>query len=146
MNDETEKINVYDDNWFPKISDLVAGMNDTEKRALEFIVAKEPADTWEHVAEKIGISSRQLFNVRQSPKVQEAVYVISREMLRGDVPDVLKTLTRKAKAGEPWAVRLFLEVAREISPPTRDQDEAFYFPIPAEDARAMLKVGGDARG
>jgi hypothetical protein len=140
-NTNSGKIMLYSETWFPKISELINGMTDTEKRAIEEIVSKDPSDTWDEVAQRIGISVRQLFNIRQNEKVQEAVYTISREIFKGDVPDVLKTLTRKAKAGEPWAVRLFLEVALEMSKPEKSPDDEYCFPI--EDSRAMLKVGGD---
>lgn len=133
------EITIYDETWFPKISYLVTNMTDTEKRAIEVIVAKEPMDTWENTAQKIGITARQLFNIRQNEKVQEAVYIISREIFKGDTPDVLKTLTRKAKAGEPWAVRLFLEVALKLSEETIEPEETQYFFN--EDAREMLIVG-----
>lgn len=140
-NGNSGKITLYDEIWFPKISHLISGLTETEKRAIEVIVAKDPSETWESVANKIGITSRQLFNIRQNERVLEAACTISRELLRGDVPDVLKTLTKKAKAGEAWAVRLFLEVAREISQPSTADEDKYYFPI--EDAREMLKVGGN---
>jgi len=134
-----DKIALFDETWFPKISHLVTDMTDTEKRAIEVIVAKDPMATWEDAAQTIGITARQLFNIRQNEKVQEAVYTISREIFKDDVPDVLKTLTKKAKAGEPWAVRLFLEIALELSKPPKPADDEYVFPI--EDARAMLKIG-----
>ena len=140
-NANSGKITLYDETWFPKISHLITDMTDTEKRTVEVVVAKDPVETWEDVAQKIGITTRQLFNIRQSEKVQEAIYIISRELFKGDIPDVLKVLTKKAKAGEPWAVRLFLEVAQEISQPKNEPEDECYFAI--EDARAMLKVGGD---
>ncbi len=131
-----DKITLYDDTWFPKISHLVSTMNESEKKAVEAIVAKDPSETWEDVAHKIGISSRQLFNIRQDEKVQEAIYIISREVFKTDTPDVLKTLTRKAKAGEPWAVRLFLEIALRFSKEFDEpdfEDDRFRFPLSPEE-------------
>jgi hypothetical protein len=129
-NGKAGKISLYDENWFPKISMLVSGLTDTDKTAIEAIVGKDPSETWDETAAKIGITARQLFNIRQKEEVQKACYFIAKEFFKGDVPDVLKVLAKKAKAGEAWAVRLFLEVAGEIktrqigddSPPTERRD------------------------
>src|ERR1051326_2938638 len=84
-NDNSGRITLYDEIWFPKISHLIGNMTESQKRAIEVIVAKDPSDTWEVVANKIGITSRQLFNIRQDERVQESVYIISRELLKGDL-------------------------------------------------------------
>ncbi len=115
-NKEIGKVSLYDENWFPKIAYLVRDFTETEKRAVEMLVAKDPSETWENVAKKIGISTRQLFNLRQSETVREACYVIAKELFKGDIPDVLKVLTRKAKSGDNFCVKLFLEIAGEYVP------------------------------
>lgn len=96
------KVNLLDENWFPKISHLVAGLTDTEKRAIEVIVAKEPSETWDEVAKRIGITVRQLYNIRQNGKVQEACYIIAKEFFKTETPDVLKALAKKAKNGDNY--------------------------------------------
>ena len=113
-NVKANKINLYDENWFPKIADLTRNMTETEKKAIEEIVSKNPDETWEVTAKKVGITVRQLFNIRQDEKVQEACYTITKDLFKSDLPDVLKKLTEKAKRGEAWAVKLYLEVAGEL--------------------------------
>ena len=108
------KISLYDENWFPKISDLTTGLTETEKKAIEVIVAKEPSDTWDEVAKRIGITTRQLYNLRQNGEVQEACYIIAKELFKTETPDVLKVLAKKAKNGDNYCIKLFLEVSGEL--------------------------------
>lgn len=109
------KISVFNEEWFPEIAGLVKGLNDTQIRAVEYLVTKEPSDTWNTVAKRVGISERQLRNIRNDGQVQEVCYQISKRLFRGDMPDVLKVLSKKAKAGNAWAVKLFLEVNGELA-------------------------------
>lgn len=120
------KINIFDDSSFPDVSRLIKGMNETQKRALDAIINKDPEETWPDVAQRVGITDRQLRNIRNEPKIQEACYLISKQLFQGDVPDVLKVLTRKAKSGNAWAVKLFLEVSGELKQPADK-------PLSAED-------------
>jgi hypothetical protein len=113
-NGKTGKISLYDENWFQKISHLVAGLTETEKKAIEVIVAKEPSDTWDEVAKRIGITARQLYNIRQNGEVQEACYIIAKELFKTETPDVLKVLAKKAKNGDNYCIKLFLEVSGEL--------------------------------
>lgn len=143
-NGNSGKINIYDDEWFPKISHLIEQLSETERNAVEVLLAKLPTDTWESVAQKLGISTRQLYNIRQKQEVQDAVYIVSKELFKSDIPDVLKALTLKAKSGEGWAIKLFLEVSGELkgkSDPDFD-DSSYAFPIPGvtEDNRLKLRV------
>lgn len=108
------KISLFDERIFPKIAEKFKDLTDTEKRAIEVMVSKEPYDTWEETAMEIGISTRQLYNIRQNEVVQEACYLIAKTLFKSDIPDVYKTLTRKAKEGEGWAVKLFLGLAGEL--------------------------------
>jgi hypothetical protein len=126
------KINLYDDEWFPKISHLTGTLTDTDKNVIEALVGKDPSETWEDVARRVGITSRQLYNIRQKKEVQEACYVLSKELFKSDLPDVLKVLTRKAKVGEGWAVKLFLELVGELRSDRGGScvDDDFRFGIP----------------
>jgi len=81
-----------------------------ESLVVSAIIEKTPGVSWETIAKKLGISRRQLFNVRRSPRVQEALRTVAQQLLRSDLGDVLKVLTEKAKAGDNTAMRLFLEV------------------------------------
>jgi len=92
----------------------VAGLTETEKKAIGVIVAKEPSDTWDEVARRIGITVRQLYNIRQNGKVQEACYIIAKELFKTETPDVLKVLAKKAKSGDNYCIKLFLEVSGEL--------------------------------
>ena len=118
-----DKINLSDDKWFPKISETVNKLSETEKKAVEVMVVKNPSETWQSVAKKIGITTRQLYNIRQNENVQTICYQISKELFKSELPDVLKTLTQKAKAGYSWAVRLFLEVSGELKEDKKGKPE-----------------------
>lgn len=113
-NATNHRINLFDEKLFPKIADLVRDLSDTERKAVEEIVLKDPKENWQDVAKRVGVSERQLRNIRQKNEVQEAVYKVSKELFKTEVPDVLKVLTAKAKKGEAWAVKLFLEVSGEL--------------------------------
>jgi hypothetical protein len=143
-NGKSGKINLYDDEWFPKISHLTGTLTDTDKSVIEALVGKDPSETWEDVARKVGITTRQLYNIRQKNEVQEACYVLSKELFKSDLPDVLKVLTRKAKSGEGWAVRLFLELAGKTHTKSDcgDEDESYRFGIPPgeSDGPAQLRA------
>jgi hypothetical protein len=93
---------------------LVKNLNETERKAVEEIVVKDPSEKWDEVARRVGISERQLRNVRNKPEVQEAVYTISKALFKTELPDVLKVVVRKAKEGTAWAAKLFFEVSGEL--------------------------------
>jgi hypothetical protein len=141
------KINVYDEEWFPEIADLVKGMSDTQIRSIECMVSKDPADTWATVAKRIGISERQLRNIRQEENVQDACYRISKKLFKSDLPDVFRVLSRKAKSGQAWAVKLFLEVSGELADNAPREGLGLVNPDEmrrkAEEALAQLKVLSD---
>jgi hypothetical protein len=86
----------------------------TEQSVAYAILEKLPGDSWESVAKHLKLSRRQLFNLRQRPKIQDAVCAVSREMLKGDASDVFKALTAKAKSGDTAAMRLFFELLGEF--------------------------------
>jgi hypothetical protein len=81
-----------------------------ELRVVTAIAEKAPGDSWENVGKRLGISRRTVYNMRQSPRVQEAVSAVARHLLRSDLIDVLNVLTQKAKTGDNAAMRLFLEL------------------------------------
>lgn len=141
-NEENGKINLYQENWFPKVSHIINRLNETEKRAIEVLVVKNPKDNWDKVAKQIGITRRQLFNIRQNSDVQDACYIISKELFTSDLPDVLKTLTNKAKSGEAWAVRIFLEIAGELGKENQTANINVFSPIsnPRDEGKGFLDV------
>jgi hypothetical protein len=110
-----QELKQFDYKGVPKIAGLLSRFNETQKSVVEEIVTKEPSENWSSVAKRIGISERQLRNIRRNPDIQETVYSIFKELFKSEVPEVLKVLTVKAKDGEPWAVKLFLEVSGELN-------------------------------
>jgi hypothetical protein len=136
------KLNIYDDKLFPLISDLLDDLNETEKRAIEEIVTKEPTEKWSDVAQRLNITDRQLRNIRNDTTVQEACYRVSKALFKSDLPDVYKTLTKKAKEGQSWAVRLFLEVSGELNEEKTDerrQNPAYITELARETLELSLK-------
>ncbi len=104
----------------PIPSDLIGKLTETERRVVTAMLEKSVLDTWEQVAGKVGISTRQLFNIRQSDAVKEAYLLASREMLRADIPDVLKKMVEKAKQGDVPCMRLSLELTGLLSKGSAD--------------------------
>ena len=109
----SNELNLFNPEVFPKIADLVKGLNETELRAVDALISKDPREQWPTVAKRIGVGERQLRNIRHNERVQEAVYTVCKLLFKSDIPDVLKVVTKKAKEGVPWAVREFLEIAGE---------------------------------
>jgi hypothetical protein len=103
-----------------------------EVRVVVAIVEKTPGESWETVARSLRISRRQLYNVRQSARVQAVLGSIARQLLQSDLVDVLKVLTQKAKAGDNAAMRLFLEL-------TEKYNEAEKVARSKEDPHARLR-------
>lgn len=57
--------------------------------------------SWQEVADEIEISVRQLYEWRQDPKFQEAVFVFMQEALRDSMPGVFNTMQGILSNGEP---------------------------------------------
>jgi predicted transcriptional regulator len=127
-----------DEEIFPLISDLLPDLNETEKKAIEEIIKKEPSENWSEVAKRVGITERQLRNVRNDAQVQEGLYRLGKALFKSEIPDVLKILTKKAKEGQAWAVKLFLEVSGELND-ERGREGNKNYPNIAETASRMLK-------
>ena len=102
-------------------SDFTKGLNERERSVVFAIVEKDLNETWEAVAERLGISSRWLGKCREQKNIQDAVRGITRSLLKTDMPDVLKALIKKARTGDNYAMRLFFELAGELEPPTVDE-------------------------
>lgn len=100
----------------PKISQIIDGLNERDSMVVYAILEKKPGMTWEQVAKGLGITRRQLFNLRREQRIQESVRNISRDFLICDLPDVFKALAKKAKKGETSAMRIFFELAGEFEP------------------------------
>jgi hypothetical protein len=98
----------------PEISQSINGLNNRDSIVVYAIVNKMSCVTWDGVAAQIGITRRQLFNLRREKRIQDAVREISHDFLISDLPDVYKTLTKKAKKGETSAMRLYFELAGEF--------------------------------
>jgi predicted transcriptional regulator len=101
-------------NELPDFSQFLHGMNEKERAIVYALVEKPVGDTWDEVAERLGISRRMLYNYRQQKQIQDAVYSIAKTLLQTDTPDVFKALTAKAKAGDNVSMRLFFEVSGEL--------------------------------
>jgi transposase-like protein len=98
----------------PNTSQYLLGLNEYELRIVYAILEKNHKTTWEQVAKKLGISRRQLYNWRQSTRIQEPVRKISRDLLISELPDVYKALVKKAKSGDCAAMKLFFEIVGSI--------------------------------
>ncbi len=94
----------------PISAELLAQLNDTERRVVIAMLEKAVSDKWDDVAQRVGVSVRQLFNIRQSDAVKSAYLSAAREMLKADIPDVLKKMVEKAKKGDVPCMRLSLEL------------------------------------
>ena len=101
-------------NMAHEISQSINGLNNRDSIVVYAIVNKMSCVTWDGVAAQIGITRRQLFNLRREKRIQDAVREISHDFLISDLPDVYKTLTKKAKKGETSAMRLYFELAGEF--------------------------------
>ena len=120
---KTSKRKGKNENELPDFSLFLHGMNEKERTVVYALVEKPVGDTWDEVAERLGISRRMLYNYRQQKQIQDAVYSIAKSLLQTDTPDVFKALTAKAKAGDNVAMRLFFEVAGELNK-TEEKDSA----------------------
>ncbi len=128
-----QELKQFDYKSIPKIAVLLTKFNETQRTVVEEIVAKEPSENWSIVAKRIGIGERQLRNIRRNPDIQEAVYSIYKELFKSEVPEVLKVLTAKAKDGEPWAVKLFLEVSGELNEAKEPMSIEFHSQVRGEE-------------
>ena len=63
--------------------------------------------TYEEIAERCGISVRQLYRWRQDPEFQAAVVQESLKNVKEVMPNVLKAHVKKAEAGNVKAIELF---------------------------------------
>lgn len=104
---------------FPNIAQIIFGLDERECAIVYALAEKRPGDTWEQIAKKLGLSRRQLFNLRCDKRIQGASVKIAREMLNADIPDVYRALTEKAKSGDIPAIRLFLELIGEFNIETK---------------------------
>jgi hypothetical protein len=98
----------------PNTSQYLLRLNEFELKVAYAILEKNHQTTWEQVAKKLGISRRQLYNLRQSQTIQEPIRKYSRDMLITELPDVYKALVKKAKSGDCGAMKLFFEVIGNI--------------------------------
>jgi transposase-like protein len=98
----------------PNTSQYLWGLNEYELKIVYAILEKNHKTTWEQVAKKLGISRRQLYNWRQSPKIQEPIRKYSRDLLLSELPDVYKALVKKAKSGDCGAMKLYFEIVENI--------------------------------
>ena len=73
------------------------------------LYANEPGITHERVAELSGLTLRQLQTLRKDPNFSEKVYDNYMVTFSGELPKVLRSLLREAKAGNVQAARLVLE-------------------------------------
>ena len=94
----------------PIISHHFDGLDIDELWIVYAILEKNPKTTWEYIAKKVGLSRRQLYNWRQSERIQKAVFNISRDLLLTEIPDVYRTLVKRAKEGDVGAMKLFFEI------------------------------------
>ena len=102
-------------------SEYTKGLNERECSIVFAIVEKDLNETWEAVAERLGISSRWLWKCREQKNIQDAVRGITRSLLRTDTPDVLKAMIKKAKSGDNYSMRLFFELSGELEQVTVDE-------------------------
>ena len=73
------------------------------------LYATEPTITAQEVADKLGVSTALVYKWRQNPNFIEAYYDKYMVEFGGELPAVLQSMIREAKAGNVQAARLVLE-------------------------------------
>jgi len=113
-NDNSQKMEQNHKNAFPIYSVTDKNLTPLQASVVYAIIRKSPEQKWSEIARRMRISERHLYNLRMNLDVVNTVNVISYNLLYCDVPDVLKALSEKAKAGDINAIKLFLEQANVV--------------------------------
>lgn len=65
--------------------------------------------TNKEIAELVGVSETTIYNWKNLKDLQEAVLVRSQELFRYTQPDVVNALVKRAKQGDPAAMRIYFD-------------------------------------
>ncbi|TYS68832.1 hypothetical protein FZC76_07795 [Sutcliffiella horikoshii] len=91
------------------MDDIFKGLNETEIRVVEEL-ANKGGRSYEEIANKLGISDRHLYRIRQNPIVKNAIKERTLQVLQEDVPDILGALRRNAKKGDFRSIELIVKM------------------------------------
>ncbi len=97
------------DELLPNTAEISQSLSTQEWAVVSCILTKKPGETWETVARRAGLSVRQLFTYRQSQEVRSAVASLASVLMESELPEILGSICREAKAGNIAAARLYLE-------------------------------------
>jgi hypothetical protein len=97
------------DEVLPNTSEITQSLSPQEWAVVSSILTKKAGESWETVAQRAGISVRQLFTYRQSRGVRTAVASLATVLLESELPEILSAVCREAKGGNISAARLYLE-------------------------------------
>ena len=75
--------------------------------AIEHIAAG--GKTNKEIAEIVGVSETTIYNWKNNKDFCESVLVRSQELFRNTQPDVVNTLVKRAKSGDPAAMRIYFD-------------------------------------
>lgn len=89
---------------------FLTGLSQKEARFVEEILKKQPAETWENVADRLKISRRSLYSIRCRPEVRDAMAFLSIAALGEAFPEVTRALTQKALSGDIAAIKVYLDL------------------------------------
>jgi hypothetical protein len=107
--EKVNKIEEFDCWGVPDIAEFAKGLTSTEIRVIDELLTHDPKEKWSVVAERIGIGERRLRQIRIKEIVQDIVFRIRLEAMKGDLAEVYTVLTEKALTGDIAAIKLYLE-------------------------------------
>lgn len=89
--------------------------------------------TNKEVAEVVGVSETSIYNWKNNKDFCEAVLVRSQELFRNTQPDVVNALVKRAKQGDPAAMRIYFDhiaLVEKLRANIADMNITFTWEIP----------------
>ena len=79
----------------------------SQLQAIELLAAGGKTNS--EIAEIVGVSDTTIYNWKNNKDFCEAVLVRSQELFRNTQPDVVNALVKRAKQGDPAAMRIYFD-------------------------------------